>query len=143
MFAGKTLLRQCLGKHKQFLIASSKISLRANITELHQWVLTRPEQIVWVHKIFEISWFYEYVHFAFLKDIMSGIKVYILKAYTWKRPLKYEKKKERKKIANSFNDAHKENVKKFFEFFFTPIYQLRSSLSSNVITDGSTFQEQR
>ena len=78
---------------------------------------------------------------------MSGIKVYILKAYMWKRPLKYEKKKERKKerkkIANSFNDAHKENVKKFFEFFFTPIYQLRSSLSSNVITDGNTFQEQR
>ena len=54
-----------------------------------------------------------------------------------------KRKKERKKIANSFNDAHKENVKKFFEFFFTPIYQLRSSLSSNVITDGSTFQEQR
>ena len=56
----------------------------------------------------------------------------------WKK-----RKKERKKIVNSFNDAHKENVKKFFEFFFTPIYQLRSSLSSNVITDGSTFQEQR
>ena len=64
--------------------------LSTNITELQVTAKQAWTNCLGAQNFWDTPDFKSMLFFAFLKYITSGIKIYILKAYMWKRPLKMQ-----------------------------------------------------